>query len=67
MHATTQLENRSTWVVECSLNIQVTTGVAGNNFLVEHLLSQHLSIPAGLQYTFQLASFLSQHSKFKIL
>ena len=51
MHATTQLENRSAWVAECSLNIQVTTGIAGNICLVEHLQSQHLSIPAGLQYT----------------
>ena len=52
MHATAQLENRSAWVAECSLNIQVTMGVAGNICLVEHLQSQHLSIPAGLQYTF---------------
>ena len=52
MHATTQLENRSAWVAECSLNIQVTTGVAGNICLVDHLQSQHLSIPAALQYTF---------------
>ena len=51
MHATTQLENRSAWVAECSLNIQVTTGIAGNICLVEHLQSHHLSIPAGLQYT----------------
>ena len=52
MHATTQLENTSAWVVECSLDIQVTTGVAGNFCLVEHLQSQNLSIPAVLQYTF---------------
>ena len=51
MHATTQLENRSAWVAECSLNMQVTTGVAGNICLVEHLQSQHLSIPTGLQYS----------------
>ena len=57
MHATTQLENRSAWVVECSLNIQVTAGVAGNICLVEHLQSQHLSIPAGLQYTFPEVSY----------
>ena len=52
MHATTQLENRSAWVAECSLNVQVTMGVAGNICLVEHLQSQHLSIPVALQYTF---------------
>ena len=57
MHATTQLENRSAWVAECSLNIQVTTGVAGNICLVKHLQSQHLSIPAGLQYTFPEVSY----------
>ena len=56
MHATTQLENRSAWVAECSLNIQVTTGVAGNICLIEHLQSQHLSIPAALQYTFHEVS-----------
>ncbi|KAL4637018.1 hypothetical protein ACB092_03G050600 [Castanea dentata] len=54
LHATTELENRSAWVAECSLNIQVTTGVEGNICLVEHLQTQHLSIPAGsqVQYTF---------------
>ena len=54
LHATTELENRRAWVGECSLNIQVTTGVEGNICLVEHLLTQHLSFPAGshVQYTF---------------
>ena len=54
LHATTELENRSSWVAECSLNIQVTTGVEGKICLVEHLQTQHVSIPAGsqLQYTF---------------
>ena len=54
MHATTELENRGAWVAECSLNIQVTMGVEGNVCLEEHLLTQHLSFPAGshMQYTF---------------
>ncbi|KAK7836705.1 mannosylglycoprotein endo-beta-mannosidase [Quercus suber] len=37
LHATTELENRRAWVAECSLNIQVTTGVEGNICLVGHL------------------------------
>ncbi|KAK7853883.1 mannosylglycoprotein endo-beta-mannosidase [Quercus suber] len=37
LHATTELENRCAWVAECSLNIQVTTGVEGNICLVGHL------------------------------
>ena len=54
LHATTELENRGAWVAECSLNIQVTTGVEGNICLVEHLQTLHLSFPAGshMQYTF---------------
>lgn len=54
LHATTELENRSASVAECSLNIQVTTELEGNVCLVEHLQTQHLSIPAGsrVKYTF---------------
>ncbi|XP_042475909.1 mannosylglycoprotein endo-beta-mannosidase isoform X2 [Macadamia integrifolia] len=54
LHTTTELENRSAWVAECSLSIQVTTELEGNFFLVEHLQTQHLSIPPGahVQYTF---------------
>ena len=54
LHATTELENRGAWVAECSLNIQVITGVEGNICLVEHLQTLHLSFPAGshMQYTF---------------
>ena len=43
LHATTELENRGAWVAECSLNIQVTTGIEGNICLVEHLQTLHLS------------------------
>lgn len=54
LHATTELENRSTWVAECSLIIQVSTELEGSTSLVEHLQTQHVSIPAGsrMQYTF---------------
>uniref|UniRef100_A0A803R5E3 Lysosomal beta A mannosidase n=2 Tax=Cannabis sativa TaxID=3483 RepID=A0A803R5E3_CANSA len=54
LHTTTELVNRSAWVAECSLNIQVTTELEGNMCLVEHLQTRHLSIPAGsrVQYTF---------------
>lgn len=54
LHATIELENRSGWVAQCSLNIQVTTELEGNICLLEHLDTQHLSIPAGsqAQYTF---------------
>ncbi|KAK7828824.1 mannosylglycoprotein endo-beta-mannosidase, partial [Quercus suber] len=54
LHYTTELENRSAWVAECSLNIQVTTRVEGNISLEGHILTQHVSIPVGsqVQYTF---------------
>lgn len=54
LHASTELENRSTWVAECSLSIQVTTDLEGGVCLVEHLQTQHLSISPGahVQYTF---------------
>ncbi|PON76406.1 Mannosylglycoprotein endo-beta-mannosidase [Parasponia andersonii] len=54
LHATTELINRSAWVVDCSLNIQVTTELEGNMCLVEHLQTQRVSIPAEsrVQYTF---------------
>ncbi|PIA30739.1 hypothetical protein AQUCO_05400086v1 [Aquilegia coerulea] len=54
LHCTTELENRSAWAVDCSLNIQVTADLEGNFCLVEHLHTQELSIPPGscIQYTF---------------
>ena len=54
LHATTELENRRAWVAECSLNIQVTTGVEGNIFFSTASSDSHLSFPAGshMQYTF---------------
>ncbi|GMH10439.1 hypothetical protein Nepgr_012280 [Nepenthes gracilis] len=54
LHATAELENRSGWVAECSLNIQVSTELEGNLCLLEHLQTQLVSIPPGerVQYTF---------------
>ncbi|KAK4282804.1 hypothetical protein QN277_014135 [Acacia crassicarpa] len=54
LHATVELENKSAWVAECSLNIQVTADVEENTCLVEHLQTQHVSVPtkSKLQYTF---------------
>lgn len=58
LHATTEFENRSSWVAECSLNIQVTMELEGDVCLVEHLQTQQLSIHPGarVQYTFPQVS-----------
>lgn len=47
LHTTTELENKSSSVVECDLNIQVTSELEGGVCIVEHLQTQHLSIPSG--------------------
>jgi len=54
LHTTIELQNRSSWTAECSLNVQVTIEPEDSIFLVEHLKSQNLSIPANsrVQYTF---------------
>ncbi|XP_038715289.1 mannosylglycoprotein endo-beta-mannosidase-like isoform X1 [Tripterygium wilfordii] len=55
LHATTQLKNKGSRVAICSLNIQYWTfELEGNICLVDHLQTQHLSIPPGaqIQYTF---------------
>lgn len=54
LHATTELVNKGSLVAECELTIQVTAELEGSICLVEHLQSQHVSIPAGtsIQYTF---------------
>lgn len=54
LHTTTELENKSSSVVECDLNIQVTSELEGGVCIVEHLQTQHLSIPSGnrVQHTF---------------
>ena len=54
LHATTELENKSAWVAKCNMNIQVIVQLEGSFCLVEHLQTQHVSIPTGksIQYTF---------------
>ncbi|KAL2325508.1 hypothetical protein Fmac_024566 [Flemingia macrophylla] len=54
LHATTELENKSTWTAECSLSIYATTELEGGIHLVEQLQTRNLSIPARsrVQYTF---------------
>ncbi|XP_071694799.1 mannosylglycoprotein endo-beta-mannosidase-like [Rutidosis leptorrhynchoides] len=54
LHATTELVNRSSNAVNCSMKIQVSTELEGNTFSIEHLQAKQLSIPAKshVQYTF---------------
>ncbi|XP_008450651.2 mannosylglycoprotein endo-beta-mannosidase isoform X1 [Cucumis melo] len=54
LHATIEIQNRSSWVADCSVKIQVTTELEGNICLVEHLQAQKVSVPAGstIQYTY---------------
>ncbi|XP_038988760.1 mannosylglycoprotein endo-beta-mannosidase isoform X2 [Phoenix dactylifera] len=53
LHTTLELENKSSWLAQCSLTLQVTTELEGNISLVEHLQTHELSIPPKtlLQYT----------------
>ncbi|KAF5195845.1 mannosylglycoprotein endo-beta-mannosidase, partial [Thalictrum thalictroides] len=54
LHSTIELENRSSSVVDCTLNIQVTTELEEDTSLVEHFQTQYLSISANARthYTF---------------
>lgn len=54
LHCTTELENRSTWVAECSLSIEVTAELEANVTSIEHLQTEHVSISPGArtQHTF---------------
>ncbi|WCJ43147.1 Mannosylglycoprotein endo-beta-mannosidase [Euphorbia peplus] len=54
LHSTIELENKSSWVAECKLNIQATVELEENICLIEHLQTQHVTVPAGkcVQYTF---------------
>ncbi|KAF7112461.1 hypothetical protein RHSIM_RhsimUnG0226200 [Rhododendron simsii] len=63
LHATTGLVNKSARVAECSLNVQVTTEVKGGFCLVEHLQTEHVSVPPGasVQYTFPELFFYKPH------
>ncbi|KAG5541419.1 hypothetical protein RHGRI_021295 [Rhododendron griersonianum] len=63
LHATTGLVNKSARVAECSLNVQVTTEVKGGFCLVEHLRTEHVSVPPGasVQYTLPELFFYKPH------
>ncbi|KAK2996404.1 hypothetical protein RJ639_026530 [Escallonia herrerae] len=65
LHTTTELINRSAWVAECSLNIQVTTELEDKICVVEHLQTEHVSIPSGahIQHTFPEVQFLMYFSQ----
>lgn len=54
LHTTLEMQNKSSWVADCSVKIQVTTELEDNICLVEHLQAQKVSIPAEstVQYTF---------------
>ncbi|KAL1549601.1 mannosylglycoprotein endo-beta-mannosidase [Salvia divinorum] len=54
LHTTVELVNKSSWVAECSVKIQVGTELEGDIFLVEHFQTQHLSIPAGSNILYTL-------------
>ncbi|KZV22229.1 glycoside hydrolase family 2 family protein [Dorcoceras hygrometricum] len=47
LHSTLELVNKSNFVAECSLSIQVGTEIDGDICVVEHLQSEHLNIAAG--------------------
>jgi hypothetical protein len=53
LHCTLQLENKSSWIADCTLKIQVSTELEGNICLVEHLQSYAITIPpqSNLEYT----------------
>lgn len=54
LHTTVELVNKSNSDAECSVKIQAGTELEGDVFLVEHLQSQHLSIPAGSHVLYTL-------------
>lgn len=49
LNSTLELVNKSNFIAECSLNIQVGIDLDGDICVVEHLHSEHLYIPAGSQ------------------
>ncbi|KAJ0237721.1 Mannosylglycoprotein endo-beta-mannosidase [Hirschfeldia incana] len=55
LHVTAELENKSTWNAECSVNIQVTAELENGVCLVEHLHTEDVLIPARghIQHTFK--------------
>jgi len=58
LHVTAELENKSTWNTECSVNIQITAELENGVCLVEHLQTENVLIPAQgrIQHTFKPVS-----------
>ncbi|KAJ1695666.1 hypothetical protein LUZ63_012364 [Rhynchospora breviuscula] len=53
LHTTVELQNKSSWVAECTVTLQVTTELEENICLVEHFQNTDLTIPAKseIEYT----------------
>jgi mannosylglycoprotein endo-beta-mannosidase len=53
LHCALQLENKSSWLADCTLKIQVSAELEEDICLVEHLQSFAISIPPSsvLEYT----------------
>ena len=47
LHSTVELENKSSWIAECTLILQVTTELEKDVLLVENVQTEELSIPPG--------------------
>lgn len=65
LHCTLQLENKSSWIADCTLKIQVSTELEGNVCLVEHLQSYAITVPpqSSIEYTIPSVSyFLISHA-----
>lgn len=60
LHTTVELQNKSSWVAECTITLQVTTELEGNICLVEHLQNSVLTIPAksDIEYTLPPVSMI---------
>lgn len=60
LHTTVELQNKSSWVAECTVTLQVTTELEGNICLVEHLQNSVLTIPAksDIEYTLPPVSMI---------
>ena len=58
LHVTAELENKSTWSADCSVNIQVTAELENGVCLVEHLHTENVLIPArgNIHHTFKPVS-----------
>lgn len=60
LHVTAELENKSKWNADCSVNIQVTAELENGVCLVEHVHTENVMIPAQghIQHTFNQVSGL---------